>query len=172
MFGLNQRDRARLGGLAALSVLIAAAAPVSAAGRDLSGYVDPTTTFTVTITLDAPPGTIAAGVEDTPPAGWTASNISDSGAWDSMALKVKWGPFFDPSIPTAVTYDVTPSGAGGEQCFSGIVSFDGDEQAIGGDACVGGAVPSIAAWGLASLAASVLSAGTIIIRRGASRRLV
>jgi len=168
MIGPRERTRARLSILVAPCLAVATGGPLDAATRDLSGYVDPMTTFSVTIAIDAPPGTIAAGVEDTPPVGWSVSTISDSGAWDTQALKVKWGPFFGSSIPAVVTYDATPSGSAGQQCFSGMVSFDGDEEPIGGDACVGGAVPTASAWGLTVLAFALLSVGAALIRRGSN----
>lgn len=168
MFGPCERTRTRLSIVVALSCVVFTGRAAAGATRDLSSYADPVTPFTVTIAIDAPPGTIAAGVEDTPPFGWSVSNISDSGAWDTQALKVKWGPFFGSSIPAVVTYDATPSGSAGQQCFAGMVSFDGDEESIGGDACVGGAVPAASAWGLAALTLALLCAGTLLIRRGSN----
>jgi hypothetical protein len=47
------------------------------------------------------------------------SNISHNGTFDASTGKVKFGPFFDSTART-LTYDVTaPSGASGDQTFSG-----------------------------------------------------
>lgn len=153
-----------------VSVLaVAVFAPVAAgasAVRDLPpAYGAGVTSFTVTITITPPPSVAAAGIEDRPPVGWPVSNISDGGSYDAVSKKVKWGPFFG-SVPAAVTYDLAvPTGAHGQACFTGKVSFDGLDTAITGDACVGGPVPTVSAWGLASLALGLATAATILLRR-------
>lgn len=132
------RSIAALAGVFAWSVTIA---PVFAAGtaeRDLPANYEPGVSFTVSIVIDSQDSTTVI-LEDTPPTGWIQiDNISDGGSYDSVTHEVKFGPFLAPSIPTAVTYDITPpGGATGEQCFAGTVSFDGAPgQAIGGEDCV------------------------------------
>jgi len=150
-----------------VAVGLAAARPAWAdgAGRDLSGYSGPGTVFTVSIAIDPVPGTGVVGLEDAPPGGWSVANISHSGGWDAQSQEVKWGPFFDPSIPATVTYDVTPLASAGAQCFVGTVSFDGNEEAVGGDPCVGGPVPTATGWGLTCLGLVLLAVGTALIRR-------
>ncbi len=107
------------------------------ATRSLPCGYTPGESLTVSISIDPPPGTLAAGLEDSPPGGWTVSTISNGGVFDSSTGKVKWGPFFAPSIPSVVTYDVKPPGAAtGEHCFSGAVSFDGLNQSITGELCI------------------------------------
>ena len=139
------------------------------ATRDLSGYTSPGVMFTVTITIDPPEGTGVAGVEETPPAGWPVSNISDGGTWDPVTEEVKWAPLFDPSIPAAVTYDVTPPGnATGQQCFSGIAYFDGIDYTIEGDDCISIGIPTISQWGLVVMAVLVLTVGTTVLKRRCS----
>ena len=89
----------------------------------------------VTILITVPPQTTAIGVEDAPPSGWVASNISHGGVWDSVRGKVKWGPFFEP-FPTEVRYDVIPSfDDSGTACFDGTLSLDGIDETICGDQC-------------------------------------
>ncbi len=142
------RSRGRLG-LIPLAGLLAwmgcgEAALAEGASRDLSGYGGPNVTFTVSITLDPPPGTGIVVVEDAPPAGWVVSNISSAGGWDAGQEKVKWGPFFDPAIPTLLTYEVTPpADATGKECFTGAASFDSPGEPITGDTCVGGTPPVV-----------------------------
>jgi hypothetical protein len=123
--------------------------------------------FTVTITITPPPVVAAAGLEDGPPVGWPVSNISNGGSVDGTG-KIKWGPFFG-TIPASVSYDLAvPGSANGLACCSGTVSFDGLDQAITGDACIGGPVPAVSLWGLVALSLSVLIGGTLLLHRRAS----
>ena len=114
---------ARYGGSIRLASLFALTiSPMSARGedaaRDLPDRYTAGAIFGVSISVEPPVGTLAVGLEDTHPGGWTASNISDGGLFDSDNGKVKWGPFFAPSIPSVVTYDMTPPAeATGEHCF-------------------------------------------------------
>jgi len=149
----------------------AAPAYADGAARDLSGYTAPGVPFTVSILIDPPAGTIVCGLEESPPPDWEVSNISSGGTWDARTLKVKWGPFFSPSIPAMVTYDVgPPPGPAGRACFSGKVVFDGLEQAVTGDECVGAEVPTLSGWGLAVSALILLVTGTVnLIRRRPAR---
>jgi hypothetical protein len=65
------------------------------------------------------------------------SDINESGGWDNVNKKVKWGPFFDPTNRT-LTYKATPpSGETGAKTFSGTVSLDGTNVAMGGDSTLG-----------------------------------
>ena len=136
------------------------------ATRDLSGFAGPSVTFTVTIAIDVPPGATMAGVEETPPTGWSVSQISNGGTWDDGQQEIKWGPFFEPSIPEQVTYEVTPPDVGsGPRCFSGIAVFDTGSLPIEGDQCVAFGVPTISPWGLMVLTMLVLAFGTLIFKR-------
>ena len=92
----------------------------------------------VVLHLYPPGGAVSLALEDDPPAGWTATNISDGGYWDSIHQKVKWGPFFYP-FPTQLSYDAEPpAGTQGAHCFDGIVSVNGIDYDVCGDACVDG----------------------------------
>ncbi len=149
-------------------------ATAQTATRTLPAYYAPGDTLSVVIDLVSPAGTIAVGAEDAPPAGWTVSNISSSGEFDAQSGKVKWGPFFDPSIPASVSYDVSPpTSASSAGCFVGSVLFDTTEVAIAGAACVAGPVPAASTWGLALLALLVTIGGTLILndRVKADRRV-
>ena len=135
------------------------------ATRDLSDYSEPGVTFTVSIALDVPKGTISAGVEEAPPSGWVVSNISEGGSWDALTEEVKWAPLFDP-FPAVVTYDVAPpANASGDLCFTGVVSFGGPEQPIDGDQCLLIGIPTLSEWGLVIMGLLVLAAGTVTLRR-------
>ena len=91
----------------------------------------------VEIVLTPPPATTVVAVEDVPPDGWAVDNISQGGIFDSVNGKVKWGPFFAPAIPAAVSYDVTPTNdTTGLACFYGTISVDGVNEQVCGDACI------------------------------------
>ncbi len=143
--------------------------PVYAQGasRALPVHYGPGASLTVSIAIDPPPGTGIVILEDAPPAGWSASNISHGGTWDVQNEKVKWGPFWDPSIPATVTYDATPATqAIGQQCFAGTVSFDvTGNQPVAGDPCIAVAVPTLSQWGLVVMLLLLLAAGTLVLRR-------
>ena len=159
---------------AGLAVLVwigtAASALADGATRDLPEVYEPGTLLSVSIQIDAPPGTGVLGLEDVAPSGWTdVSNISDGGTYDSDNQKVKWPPFFD-NLSRTVSYDLTPPGAAvGVQCFTGYVSFDGDEQSTGGDDCVPSpaAVPATSSLSMMVMGILVLAAAVLILRGAA-----
>jgi len=77
-------------------------------------------------------GTLVYAVEEVPPAGWSASQISDGGIWDATTHKVKWGPFFD-NTARVLTYRATaPAEEDSIRGFAGLISFDGVSVGIGG----------------------------------------
>jgi hypothetical protein len=87
----------------------------------------------VTLTITPLTTTSSYAVEDAPPAGWTVSNITNSGSWDAVNNEVKWGPFFDNTART-LQYTVTPPAtASGSYTFAGIASFDGVNVSITGN---------------------------------------
>jgi hypothetical protein len=101
--------------------------------RDLADTYTPSVPMSVSISVSPNSATLVYAVEDTPPVGWVVSNINESGQWDSVNKKVKWGPFFDSNIRT-LTYQATPpAGESGTKAFSGTVSFDGNNVSIGGN---------------------------------------
>ncbi len=103
--------------------------------RKLGCYIAGTK-LTVSLTATPASSISSYAVEDTPPSGWTVSNISDSGTYDSVNNRVKYGPFFDSTART-LSYDATPpSGTAGDNTFTGTASADGDNSTIGGDSVV------------------------------------
>ncbi|MGB2985243.1 MAG: IPTL-CTERM sorting domain-containing protein [Phycisphaerae bacterium] len=157
---------------------IAAPAFADGATRDLPDNCSPDVTLTVSIAIDPPDGTLNYALEDSPPAGWTnIDSISDGGVYDSENHKVKWGAFFD-DLSRTVTYDITPpGGATGTQCFDGTVSFDGRDEAIGGKSCLKDvrpgcwqAIPTVSEWGMVAMTLLLLTAGTLVLRRGQPAR--
>jgi len=160
------------GAVAGLSCLAGAfwvggSALAQSATRELPGsYVSGGPPVVVTIALTVLPSTVAAGVEDLPPNGWGITNISNGGSIDIQTGKVKWGPFFNPSVPAMISYEAAaPPGAFGNQCFSGTASFDGLEQPITGDQCFIRAAPAITSVGAVLFAAVLIAVGCTILRR-------
>ena len=150
------------GELLIAAVLVTAPALGAGAARDLPDNTLPGQPFTVTITLDVPPGTSVAAAEDAPPPGWNVSNISNGGSFDVQTGKVKWGLFFAPSIPNSLTYTVVAGSS--SPCFSGTVTYDQGDFPIGGDACTV-TIPALSTWGGLILILSMLTAGTVLVRR-------
>jgi len=110
----------------------ATTAPSAISDFGTESYV-PGTPLSVS-TVVTPLGTTQAyAVEDAPPTGWTVSNINQSGVYDAVNHKVKWGPFFDSTART-FTYTATPpGGTTGVQVFTGTASLDGSNVTIAGD---------------------------------------
>jgi hypothetical protein len=87
----------------------------------------------VPVNIDVgPPGASSVyAVEETPPSGWTVTDISDGGIWDAVNQQVKW-IFFD-NTPRNLSYNATPPpGTSGPQTFAGVVSVDGGDQTLCG----------------------------------------
>ncbi len=79
----------------------------------------------MTIQVFPKAGASAQTIADQLPAGWNVSGVSDSGSFDEVNRKVKWGPFFD-DLNRSLTYTVTPPAtASGSTRFAGNFSIDG-----------------------------------------------
>jgi len=97
-----------------------------------SAVYTPGTPLSVTISVAPPQLTTYYAVEDTPPLGWSVSNIGSGGIYDSVNNKIKWGPFTD-SLARTLTYTTTsPIGENGEKVFSGAISIGGTDYEICG----------------------------------------
>ncbi len=123
------------GGAAATSAAVGVTVNPASGGiaiRRLNGYI-PGQLLTVTVSVTPPAGTIAYGIEETPPTGWQVSQISDGGEFDPANGKVKW-TFLDATT-RSLTYRLTvPANASGSYFFNGIANVDGTSTAtIGGD---------------------------------------
>lgn len=104
--------------------------------RTLPEFYIPGEPFTVSIQVYPDSGATNWSVEDSPQYGWTITQINEDGIWDSVNLKVKWGPFFD-STPRDLTYQVTaPVNANGEALFEGTYSSDGTLSDISGEVTI------------------------------------
>jgi hypothetical protein len=90
----------------------------------------------VTIQVTPASGTQTYALEDVPPSGWAVSGIDNSGSWDGINGKVKWGPYFDNQART-LHYSVTPpAGTTGAFSFTGVVSIDGVNSAVCGTSSI------------------------------------
>ncbi len=119
-----------IGGASQIQVL-----PLTGSGTvvcAMPGQFLPGSSFNITNLTTPAPGVTVYAVEDQIPNGWTVSNISNGGGYDTVHQKIKWGPFFD-ATPRALTYTVqTPTNASGVSIFSGTGSFDGVNLPITG----------------------------------------
>jgi hypothetical protein len=97
-----------------------------------NGYF-PQAPANVSILVTPGGGVTAYAVEDAPPSNWAVSNIDNGGAWDGVAKKVKWGPFFDSAVRTLKYKATPPVGTTGTKTFSGTANFDGISAPITGD---------------------------------------
>jgi hypothetical protein len=105
---------------------------VYTATRDLPDCYTPSVPLTVTITVTASLTAAYYWVIDTPPNGWTVSDINENGLWDSINKWVRWG--FPDKNNRILTYKATPpSGETGNKTFSGRVVYDEDVVTITGD---------------------------------------
>lgn len=165
---IQRATRGRWGMMAGL--VLSVASITFGATREFRAVVSPPLPFTVTITLNPPPGTTLAAIEDKPPAGWIVSNIDQGGSFDAQSGKVKWGIYFAPSIPSTVSYDVVPQEST-PSCFVGSAAFDGGSVAITGDGCAA-LVPTMSEWGLVVLALGFATAAGVMLNARRTRSVV
>jgi len=76
--------------------------------------------------------TSAYAVQDTLPAGWTATNVDNGGNFDASDDTVYWGPFFDHANRSLSYTAVPPSLAAGVAWFAGTAAFDTNFVTIAG----------------------------------------
>jgi chitinase len=94
--------------------------------------------FRVGIVVMPGRGTLSYSVAERPPAGWSASDISDGGTYDSAVGEVKFGPIPGDRVKL-LTYSLKPpNNAKGIQIFSGELVADGVSSRIGGQQTIGG----------------------------------
>jgi hypothetical protein len=117
-----------LGGtLRTLAALDGARAVRSAAGNITAGA-----STEITISVLPPGGVGGYAVEERIPAGWTATNISDDGTFGAASGVIRWGIFLDGQSRT-VSYRLSaPGGICSIGDLEGQVSFDGENETVGG----------------------------------------
>ncbi|MGA2221273.1 MAG: S8 family serine peptidase [Verrucomicrobiia bacterium] len=108
----------------------------------------------VTISV-VPNNTVSSySLTDTPPSGWSVTNIDNGGSWDSVNQQVTWGPFADYT-PRSLDYDVLPpADTTGVQCFAGTVSFDTSSCAVTGNDCISPVPPVTCAYAVSPSSAT------------------
>jgi hypothetical protein len=126
-------------GLLALSLghaTQARAASTSSRSFACGGYA-PGQPMQVTVQVNPDASVQAWATEDSPPSGWTVTSISNSGVFDSVNGKVKWGPLFD-GVARTLSYSATPpAGTSGTEPFTGKSSFDGVNVTTTGSTSLG-----------------------------------
>ncbi|HEX7859138.1 MAG TPA: Calx-beta domain-containing protein [Verrucomicrobiae bacterium] len=132
-FEVRATDNAGGHGSDSANILVRHPDTVSFVQRHLPAGYSPGVSFEVQLRANPPQGTHAYAVEDRPPQGWTVSNISHEGVFDSATGKVKFGPFID-SNGRFLTYRVTPpNNATGRYQFIGSSSANSATYPITGD---------------------------------------
>lgn len=102
------------------------------AERVLPNLYVPGEPLAVRITAAPPASVQAYAVEESLPAGWSASSISAGGEFDALRGQLRWGPFMD-STARALSYVAQPPpGASGPVVFTGAISLDGASVPVAG----------------------------------------
>jgi len=92
-----------------------------------------TDALVVRITVVPSDGINVYAVQETPPPGRNATDVSDGGTVDATAGVIRWGPFFG-SQPRTLTYRLTSSAETmSDAVFAGKVSGDGASQDVVGE---------------------------------------
>jgi hypothetical protein len=106
--------------------------PLIEASRLLPGGYSPGIAFTVQIQVLPGAGVNAWALEDQPPHGWSVSEISHEGFFDSQNGKVKFGPF-TTNDRRLLSYRVLPPQTDNVGQFWGQVAANGSTFPIGGN---------------------------------------
>ncbi len=125
----SSSGRALAGGSRGLAVVDV---PGGVAERHAETIQKPGMSGRVEIHIQPPLGTTAVAVEETVPAGWQVSQVSDEGVFDPATGKIRWGLFFGDSVRVLTFLATPPSGVAGTSVWKGIISFDGNEIVIRG----------------------------------------
>lgn len=103
------------------------------ATRSMFGDMRADAATQVRITATPPTGSSGYAVEERPPYGWTISNISHEGVFDTTNGVIRWGVFPD-GLTRTLSYTATPPAAvSSVGVFAGQLSFDGKLLLIGAD---------------------------------------
>lgn len=84
----------------------------------------------VTITVD--PAGSAFALEETVPQGWIVTDVSDDGTHEPGSGAIRWGLFMDGAARELRYTLAAPEGVTSVAELQGNVSFDGDEEPVGG----------------------------------------
>lgn len=108
----------------------------------------------VTVVVTPPTSAFVYAVEESVPSGLTVSGITDSGVFDEVNRKVKWGPFFD-NTPRTLGY--TCSGPDGIYSLAGTVSVDGVNSDITGSDTLSLGAVGVSLWRLGNFTSNELA---------------
>lgn len=117
----------------AVTIYVRDPADLAFVRRDLPPAYLPGAGVEVVLVAEPPRSAKAWTVEDALPAGWTAVEISDEGAFDAARGKVKFGPFTDTRERRLAYLAVAPASAAGAQKFAGSSSVDGKSYPVIGE---------------------------------------
>ena len=112
---------------------LASASQESSATRVLPRSFVPGESFTVRLLVQPAATALVYAVEEHVPAGVLVSAVSDSGEYDPVHQLVRWGPFFDQSKRELSFMGTSPVPSPELITLTGIASFDGQSDLIGGD---------------------------------------
>ncbi|MBP7937827.1 MAG: VCBS repeat-containing protein [Phycisphaerae bacterium] len=119
----------------------AAPAPAGIGPAMRSLQVDEAGTLVVNITVRQADAA-AYALEERPPAGWIASQISHAGTSDPAAGVIRWGPFIDGQARVLSYTLALPAGQAAGGSFVGVYSADGVDGAVGGIEFIPGFAPA------------------------------
>lgn len=83
----------------------------------------------VVLDIKPPTGTLAYGLEETPPPGWTISKVGENVTRSGSMVKI--GVFFD-GTNRVFNYSVVPPQTKTDAVFKGVASFNGVSEETGG----------------------------------------
>lgn len=107
--------------------------PVHTVTRILPSGYTPGAAVPVQISVKPDAGTLSWTLEETPPAGWTISNIQpDGGVWNAATKTIQWAPFTGANPVTLFYYATPPQTETGTKSFSGSATLDGLAVPVGG----------------------------------------
>lgn len=127
--------------------------------------------FSVTNRVLLSENTIAYSVEENIPAGWTTGSINQSGRYDALTGKVKWGPFLDRVERDLVVELTPPLGTTNRVVFSGVGVFDGNSIPLSGSLITSPLLSTITAQMPARFADGELITLGLVVNPSASTRV-
>jgi hypothetical protein len=118
---------------------LASAGFSASASRTMPASYTPGQSITVSLAFTPDSTTAAWGAVETPPSGWTATNITGNGTASGGSIRWIVLPGGTANQPQTFTYTATPPASDtGNKTFSGVADFGSGEQSIGGSTSITG----------------------------------